>query len=164
MRNNRENADVEQRDSEAWNESVRLWQIQVDGVKIDPWLVSVSELKDSLPFHAIEIVMGSKILVHQLVEVGQIVSERDVLSFVIQDIEKWKQTSMEGYLDLARYVINPPSKPKLRVSLPRCLFVKPEIPPQPIVKWLWVYADEIRAVDNQSIYIRGRCQSVNNRI
>jgi hypothetical protein len=132
-----------------------LTTLLIAGKPVDPWHVGINLTSAPVNSEEIELNLGIPIVVDELRQCGVQVDENGIIQFVRDDIAKYQNQALEGYLTFARYIINPPPLRKSYGWFARMFTPAPKFDPPP-VQWNWTRVDEITG-DNQVLVIKGRC-------
>jgi len=127
----------------------------VDNQLPDPWLIAVDLNALSREIHPVALYIGLAILVFELQQSDVEVTEKNILSFVDQDIQKHQTTALNGYLTIARAIISPRPTRKSLGWFAR-VFTQPTKWEQPPPRWRWTSVTQI-AFKDDALVIHGRC-------
>src|SRR5262245_771293 len=119
-----------------------LTKLIVAGQPVDPWQVGPRLGSAPSDSYEIKLHLGIPIVIDELRQFGVEVDENSIIQFVSDDIAKYQDQSLEGYLTFARYIVNPPPPRKsygwfARMFTPAPKFVAPPI------QWNWIRVDQV---------------------
>jgi hypothetical protein len=135
--------------------SVKRDCLLINGESVDPWLVGVNLENHCSVQLTIELRLDGEGVLHELNECDVDIGMDQMESFIKDDLKKFPENALAGYLDFARYFINPP--PPQKYSWIRWVFNRPPKRPRPTPIWNWCKVDEVKLTTDGLLLFKGQC-------